>query len=36
MERAALNNMATIRIISGMLEILVAFIFLKIGRVDRR
>lgn len=32
-ERAALNNMATIRIISGMLEILVALVFLKIGRV---
>lgn len=34
MERAALNNMAAIRIISGILEITVAFIFLKIGRVD--
>lgn len=34
MERAALNNMATLRIISGILEILVAFIFLKIGRID--
>ena len=34
MERAILNNMATIRMISGLLEIAVAFIFLKIGRVD--
>ncbi|NLW48600.1 MAG: DUF2619 domain-containing protein, partial [Firmicutes bacterium] len=34
MERAILNNMATIRMISGLLEIAVALIFLKIGRVD--
>lgn len=34
MERVILNNMATIRVISGILEITVAFIFLKIGRVD--
>jgi len=34
MERAILNNMAMIRVISGILEITVAFIFLKIGRVD--
>lgn len=34
MERAILKNMATIRMISGLLEIAVAFIFLKLGRVD--
>lgn len=34
MERAILINMATIRMISGILEVAVAFIFLKIGRVD--
>lgn len=34
MERVILNNMAIIRMISGILEIAVAFIFLKIGRVD--
>lgn len=34
MERVILNNMAMIRMISGILEIAVAFIFLKIGRVD--
>lgn len=34
MERAILNNMAMIRLISGLLEIAVAFVFLKIGRVD--
>lgn len=34
MERAILNNMATIRMISGLLEIAVALIFLKIGRID--
>ncbi len=34
MERTILNNMAVIRIISGLLEIAVAFIFLKMGRVD--
>lgn len=34
MERAVLNNMALIRVISGMIEIVVAIIFLKVGRVD--
>lgn len=34
MERAILNNMALIRVISGLLEIGVALIFLKVGRVD--
>jgi hypothetical protein len=34
MERAILKNMATIRMISGLLEIAVAFIFLKMGRID--
>lgn len=34
MERVIIKNMATIRMISGILEIAVAFIFIKIGRVD--
>ncbi len=34
MERAVLNNMAVIRVISGILEIVTALIFLKIGRID--
>lgn len=34
MEQTALNNMALIRVISGLLEIVVAIIFLKVGRVD--
>lgn len=34
MEWAILKNMATIRIISGLLEIAAAFIFLKMGRID--
>lgn len=29
-----LNNMATVRMISGLLEIGVAVLFLKVGRVD--
>jgi hypothetical protein len=34
MEQTVLNNMAVIRIISGLLEIATAIIFIKIGRVD--
>ncbi|HEX7712620.1 MAG TPA: DUF2619 domain-containing protein [Bacillota bacterium] len=34
MERVILNNMALIRVISGMIEIVAAMIFLKVGRVD--
>jgi hypothetical protein len=34
MEQTVLNNMALIRIISGLLEIATAIIFIKIGRVD--
>lgn len=34
MEQLTLNSMAIIRIISGLLEIIVAIIFLKCGRVE--
>jgi hypothetical protein len=34
MEQVTLNSMATIRVISGLLEIIVAIIFLKGGRVE--
>ncbi|NLY73788.1 MAG: DUF2619 domain-containing protein [Firmicutes bacterium] len=34
MEQAILKNMAAIRVISGVLEIAAAFIFLRVGRVD--
>jgi hypothetical protein len=34
MEQTVLNNMAVIRIISGLLEIATAIIFIKVGRVD--
>jgi hypothetical protein len=34
MEQVTVNSMATIRIISGLLEIIVAIIFLKGGRVE--
>ena len=35
MEHAAtVNNMALIRVISGLLEIVVAIIFLKLGKVE--
>jgi hypothetical protein len=34
MEQTVLNNMAVIRIISGLLEIATAIIFVKVGRVD--
>jgi hypothetical protein len=34
MDQVTLNSMATIRVISGLLEIIVAFIFLKGGRVE--
>lgn len=35
MEQAAtVHNMALIRVISGLLEIIVAIIFLKLGKVD--
>lgn len=34
MEQVTLNSMATIRVISGLLEIIVAVIFLKGGRVE--
>ena len=34
MERLTLNSMALLRVISGLLEIIVAFIFLKGGRVE--
>jgi hypothetical protein len=31
---ATVNNMALIRVISGLLEIIVAIIFLKLGKVE--
>jgi hypothetical protein len=34
MEQATLHNMALIRVVSGLLEIAAAIIFLKMGRVD--
>jgi hypothetical protein len=34
MDQITLNSMATIRVISGLLEIMVAIIFLKSGRVE--
>jgi Protein of unknown function (DUF2619). len=34
MDQVTLNSMAAIRVISGLLEITVAFIFLKGGRVE--
>ncbi|HOJ77289.1 MAG TPA: DUF2619 domain-containing protein [Bacillota bacterium] len=34
MEQSTLNNMAVIRVISGLLEIGTALFFLKAGRVD--
>lgn len=34
MEQATLNNMAALRIISGLIEIGIAFVFIKSGRVD--
>jgi hypothetical protein len=34
MEQATVGNMAVLRVISGLLEIAVAIIFLKAGRVD--
>jgi hypothetical protein len=34
MEQAVLNNMAVIRVISGLLEIATAIVFIKVGRVD--
>lgn len=34
MEQGTINNMAIIRVISGLLEIIVAIIFLKGGRVE--
>jgi len=34
MDQVTLNSMATIRVISGLLEIMVAIIFLKSGRVE--
>lgn len=34
MEQTALNNMALIRVISGLLEIVTAIIFIRLGRVD--
>ena len=34
MEQPTVNNMATIRIISGLIEIGAAMIFMKAGRVD--
>ncbi|MGE5581540.1 MAG: DUF2619 domain-containing protein [Bacillota bacterium] len=34
MEQVTLNSMAIIRVVSGLLEIIVAFIFLKGGRVE--
>ncbi|TCL62111.1 uncharacterized protein DUF2619 [Hydrogenispora ethanolica] len=34
MEQATVGNMAMLRVISGLLEIAVAIIFLKAGRVD--
>ena len=34
MDQVTLSSMATIRVISGLLEIIVAFLFLKGGRVE--
>ena len=34
MEQVTLNNMALLRVLSGLLEITIAIVFLKIGRVD--
>lgn len=34
MEQVTLNNMALVRVLSGLLEIVVAVIFLKVGKVD--
>lgn len=34
MEQNVLNSMATVRVISGLLEIIVAFVILKAGRVE--
>jgi hypothetical protein len=34
MEQLTVNNMALIRVISGLLEISVAIIFLRIGKVE--
>lgn len=34
MEQTVLNNMAMVRVISGLLEIIVALIIIKVGRVD--
>ena len=34
MEHTTINNMAIVRVISGLLEIIVAIVILKIGRVD--
>ncbi len=34
MEQTVLSNMAILRVVSGLLEIGVAIIFFKIGRVD--
>lgn len=34
MEQITVNNMALIRVISGLLEIIVAIIFLKLGKVQ--
>ncbi|HPT86637.1 MAG TPA: DUF2619 domain-containing protein [Bacillota bacterium] len=34
MEQATLNNMAILRIISGLIEIGIAILFIKSGRVD--
>ena len=34
MEQTAINNMALIRVISGLLEIGTAIVFIKLGRVD--
>lgn len=34
MEQTTIGNMAILRIISGLIEILAAIVFLKIGKVD--
>ncbi len=34
MDQVTLNSMAAVRVISGLLEIIVAFLFLKGGRVE--
>ncbi len=34
MEEATINNMALLRVISGLLEILVAVAFLKFGKIE--